>query len=426
MQLVKEKVFRDPIHRYITVGDVFIWKLINTGAFQRLNNLHQLGGSYQVFHGAVHTRFGHSLGVYAIAREMYEKVPNLAQSMTEYERKLLFAVALLHDLGHGPYSHASEAYLLLHHEEMTAKIIREDTEIRQILDGENPQMADDIIAILQKRYPNKLLSKIISSQIDVDRMDYLLRDSYYAGVPYGDYDKDRIIRVMRIIDQDIAFSETGIHVIENFMVSRYHMREQVYNNTKGRAFESLLKLSVYRFKMLQEAKALPEQKMYQLFTAFISSATTTPVTDFLIFDDHMFMATQQLLTLEDDEIIKQIAHDIVKRKLPQVFEIDDQILFDNITQKLIELRQRGNKYGFYLDADKDVESPLIKNNENDQIKIINEQQQFSHAETISPILAALQTEAKNTRYFIYINKSLLSDKMDTLEMILERINFFES
>ena len=110
MLLSKEKVFRDPIHRYITVKDNFIWQLVNTRAFQRLNNLHQLGGAYQIFHGAVHTRFGHSLGAYAMAQEIYEKVPGLDDALSEYERRLLLVAALLHDLGHGPYSHASEAF----------------------------------------------------------------------------------------------------------------------------------------------------------------------------------------------------------------------------------------------------------------------------------------------------------------------------
>ena len=432
MLLSKEKVFRDPIHRYITVKDNFIWQLVNTRAFQRLNNLHQLGGAYQIFHGAVHTRFGHSLGAYAMAQEIYEKVPGLDDALSEYERRLLLVAALLHDLGHGPYSHASEAFLVLHHEAMTAKIILEDQEIRPILDMLGADFATDVVAVLQKTYKNKLITNIISSQIDVDRMDYLLRDSYYAGVPYGEYDKDRIIRVMRVQNQQIVFLKTGIHVIENFMVSRYHMREQVYNNLKGRAFESLLKLSVERFKFLWEAEALEQQHLYQLFYNFVTMTVAAPVEDFLQFDDHMFMAVQHLFSLENDEVLQTIAQNIIHRKLPHVFEFDDATLYYQALEKIMEYRDNGASLGYYLDANADVDKNALQavidkkmpdeKPRKDQIYLLSDNHQTLHlASEYSPILQALQQEAQKNHYFIYVNRKLVVDKYEDVTDFFERI-----
>jgi len=420
--LKKEKVFRDPIHRYITVQDEFIWNLINTRAFQRLNNLHQLGGSYQIFHGAVHTRFGHALGTYAIAQEIYEKIP-LIECITEYERKLLLATALLHDLGHGPYSHAAESYLTLHHEATTAKIILEDKAIRKILDTVDAKFASDIVAVLQKQYQNPLLSKIISSQIDVDRMDYLLRDSYYAGVPYGDYDKDRIIRVMRVQDNRLIFSETGVHVIENFMLSRYHMHEQVYNNFKGKAFESLLKLSVLRFKQLWQEQAISTQKIYCLFAKFLATNKGSDIQHFLEFDDHMFMAVQHLFASENDTVLSTIATNIISRQLPKVFEVT-QNDYEQIIEKLTTYRQQKHPLGFFVDADLEKEKPLIRKKENDQINILRTNGEIVAVEALSPILTALHQGASQAKYYIYINNQIIKHDTDTWEQILEYNNFY--
>jgi len=415
--LSKEKVFRDPIHRYITVDDEFIWQLINTKAFQRLNNLHQLGGAYQIFHGATHTRFAHSLGVYAIARELYEQTP-VHLHMTEYERKLLFATALLHDIGHGPYSHAAEKYLPLPHEAMSTRIILEDQQIRQILDNVHCDFALHLVGVLEGTYVNPLLHHIISNQVDVDRMDYLLRDAYYAGVSYGDYDKDRIIRVVRVYERQLAFAESGLHALENFMVSRYHMRRQVYYNSKGRAFEALLKASVERFKELWHSHSLKDETLYRAFFAFLSMNEVSFVSDFLAFDDHMFMALQHLLMHEKDPVISTISRAIVHRRLPQVFEINGA-RYEEFLQKIARHRAHGNPLGFYVDVER-VGNPLIEASEQKQIRLLGKDDTIKYAGDISPILQALAREAVAERYYVFLHKTLLevggSDPVEILRL----------
>jgi len=413
--LAKEKVFRDPIHRYITVDDEFIWQLINTKAFQRLNNLHQLGGAYQIFHGATHTRFGHSLGTYAIARELFEQTP-VKLTINEYERKLLFCAALLHDIGHGPYSHAAESYMLLDHERMSTFIILEDEQIRRILDSVDSSFALHVVDVLQGTYSNPLLHHIISSQVDVDRMDYLLRDAYYAGVSYGGYDKDRIIRVTRVHEQQLAFAITGLHALENFMLSRYHMRNQVYYNSKGRAFESLLKASVLRFKQLWEQGLLTDQVLYTAFYDFLSTNTKEDVSHFLAFDDHMFMAVQHLLLTESDSVIATIAQSIIERTLPQVFEINES-LYEELTTKLTSYRRDGHALGFYVDVES-IGNPLFTQNAKKSIRLLCQDGSIQDANTISPILQALGQEANEQRYYVFFHKLLLDgSSLDPIDIL---------
>lgn len=421
MRLKKEKVFRDPIHRYITVTDSFIWELINTKAFQRLNNLHQLGGSYQIFHGATHTRFAHSLGTYAIACEIYQKSP-LKTELDEHERRLLLTAALLHDIGHGPYSHAAEHYLSLNHEVMGAKIILEDNEIRGILDSVAPDFAYDVVRVLHHTYPNKIISQIISGQVDADRMDYLLRDAYYAGVPYGDYDKDRIIRVLRTHEGKLAFAMTGIHALENFMVSRYHMRQQVYFNLKSRAFESLLKLSVLRFRQLWQSESLPQEKIYQEFSAFLMTNEKSEVATFMRFDDHMFMAVQHLLADEQDAIMATLAAAIIERSLPQVYEVDEQC-YREVSAKIEVYRTQGHQLGFYVDVDSALCEPVVQDKTKHPIHLILGDGTLQRADALSPILRALQEEAQEMRFYVYLHETLVLDANMSPQEILAANNF---
>jgi HD superfamily phosphohydrolases len=406
----KEKVFRDPIHQYIYINDDVIWQLINTRAFQRLNNIKQLGGSYQVFHGAMHTRFGHSLGAYAIAKDMYEKVPQLATEISEYERIVLFCAALLHDLGHGPYSHAAEKFIKLHHEDITCKIIEEDCEIRSILDDHNRNLAKDIIAVLQKKYQNPILSQLISSQVDVDRMDYLLRDSHYAGVPYGRYDKDRIIRVIKIRNGLIYFTDTGIHALENFMISRYHMRQQVYNNSKGRSFEIMVQLAVERFIKLWHENKIEKTAFFTQFYKFLSVDETSNIADFIRFDDHTFTTVLQLLAESPDNVLQELATNIVHRHLFEAYIIEDEAMFIEYQQQILAARENDQPFGYQAFTETTFETSIYSDNKDSGIHVLKPDDSIIPIETISPIIRTLQQESTSEKYYLYMHKKFAIDK----------------
>lgn len=319
----KKKVFKDPVHNYIYVDEKVIWSLINeTKAFQRLNNIKQLGSAYQVFHGATHTRFGHSLGVYHIAKRMVNEVSGLKSFLSERDTLLFYTASLLHDIGHGPFSHTSEMFLEVPHEEMSCRIILEDEDVRKILDKVDENFALDTTKILMGTYRNKTICSLVSGPVDVDRMDYLLRDSYFAGVPYGNYDLSRILRVMSITDSgEVVFSESGIQAIEAFMFARHNMTEQVYRNTKGEGYGVLLKLSMLRLKKIYESKDINRKNMYKKLYKFLTTNKTSNLDDFLNITDFNLQYVQQLFEEEDDIILKTLARKLQYRDLYDVIEL---------------------------------------------------------------------------------------------------------
>jgi HD superfamily phosphohydrolase len=248
-------MFRDPIHNYIKIEYPLILDLINSKEMQRLRRIRQLGTTSFTFHGAEHSRFTHSLGVYEIARRIceifnqnYSQKMNPTNGWDSSETLLTLTAALLHDVGHGAYSHTFEKIFDTNHEQITCKIITSpQTEIFQILSKISATFPEQVAQVIQKNYPNPQVTQIISSQIDADRMDYLLRDAYYTGTKYGTFDLSRILRTIHPFKNGIAFKESGMHAVEDYIVSRYQMYWQVYFHPTIRAMEiglkNLLKLA---------------------------------------------------------------------------------------------------------------------------------------------------------------------------------------
>ena len=187
-KLAEEKVFKDPIHKYVHVKDQLIWDLIKTKEFQRLRRIKQLGTLYLAFHTAEHSRFGHSLGVYEIVRRMIDESFVGREAWNNKDRPLALCAALLHDLGHGPFSHSFEKIFNTDHEAFTQEIITGNTEVNEVLSRVSETFPQEVADVINKTHKNKLVISMISSQIDADRMDYLQRDAYFTGVSYGTFD----------------------------------------------------------------------------------------------------------------------------------------------------------------------------------------------------------------------------------------------
>ncbi|MEG0254408.1 MAG: HD domain-containing protein [Vagococcus sp.] len=257
-KLPMEKVFRDPIHNYIQVEHQTILDLINSKEFQRLRRIKQLGTTSFTFHAAEHSRFGHSLGVYELARRIchyfdrhFPIKDDPIDGWDDNERLVTLCAALLHDVGHGPYSHTFEGIFDTNHEAITVEIIKSDTtEINEILSRVSSDFPDKVASVISKDYPNKQVVQLISSQIDADRMDYLLRDAYYTGTEYGTFDLTRILRVIRPYKDGIAFHATGMHAVEDYIVSRYQMYMQIYFHPVSRGMEVILDHLLNRGKVL--------------------------------------------------------------------------------------------------------------------------------------------------------------------------------
>lgn len=235
MKKVKTKIINDPVHGFITVPSGFLLSLIDHPYFQRLRRIKQLGLTDWVYPGAMHTRFNHALGAMFLMHQAIISLRQKGHKITSEEKQASLAAILLHDIGHGPFSHALENSLVnnLSHEDVShfyiKKLIKE-------IDGP----LDLALEIFEGNYHKKFLHELIASQLDVDRMDYLRRDSFFTGVSEGVIGTQRIIKMLNIIDDQLVVEQKGIHSIENFISSRRIMYLQVYLHKTVLAAEQLL------------------------------------------------------------------------------------------------------------------------------------------------------------------------------------------
>lgn len=259
-----DKVFRDPVHNLIRFDrerDKLVLQLIETREFQRLRQIHQMGVNHLVYPGATHTRFTHALGVAYLMKRVIEHFFELgiAKTLTkklEEHRELLLATALLHDIGHFPFSHLVEDVADADHEDWTTRIIQDpESEIGQVLLAANKKYPAHITSILKQNFKPAFAVKLISSQLDVDRMEYLLRDSAQTGVRYGYFDIEWLIHSLRLVEQEgdwelaIELSK-GTHAAEAYVLARYYMYQQVYHHKTSRAADAHVR------KILQRAADL--------------------------------------------------------------------------------------------------------------------------------------------------------------------------
>ena len=315
----EHKVMRDPVHGYINVGYQVIWDLTGTPEFQRLRRIHQLGGTLQVYHTAEHSRFGHSLGVYEIVRLMIDNIKDLKNHLSEFEQVAVMCAGLLHDVGHGPFSHAFEAVTDVNHEVMTDRIILEETNVNKILRQAHPDLPQVVADIIAHRHERALLSQMISSQMDADRMDYLLRDSYFTGVSYGEFDLFRILRTIRIVNDTLVVKESGIHAVEDYIMARYQMYWQVYLHPTSRSYEGILHAIFIRMRDLQEIQ--PELlNCVPIFKPFLSGESIT-LKDYLRLDESTCLAGFMVLMDSEDRIIADLTRRLLDRDLFDYLDI---------------------------------------------------------------------------------------------------------
>lgn len=350
--LEEEKVFKDPVHRYVHVRDRFIWDLINSAEFQRLRRIKQLGTSFFTFHGGEHSRFNHSLGVYELMRRILETFEGRIQ-LTYEEKLLCLCAGLLHDVGHGPFSHSFEKVFRYHHEDWTRAILLGDTQINTILRRIDEGFPQKLAEVIAKTYDNKLIVSLISSQLDADRMDYLLRDAYYTGVNYGNFEIERILRVMRPQEDGIVFKFSGMHAVEDYIMSRYQMYWQVYFHPVTRSGEVVLR------KIFQRAKELFRQgysfgQEPLMLLPFLQDKVK--LADYLALDESVILFYMQMWRKEKDEILKDLCARFLDRNLYKYVEFHSKGF-----QLLPELKELFEKAGidpaYYLEVDTTSDLP---------------------------------------------------------------------
>ena len=356
MVKLEEKVFRDPVYGYVHVFDKLIWDLIQTKEVQRLRRIKQLGGTYMVFHTAEHSRFSHSLGVYEMARKIIRALMYCGTVLEEEERLLVLSAALLHDLGHGPFSHSFESVFNVRHELFTERIIMEDTEVNQVLESYQKGFATKVRDVINKTYENPLVINIISSQLDADRLDYLLRDAYFTGAPYGEIDVERILRTMRVVNNKIVYKVSGMHAIEDYLMSRYQIYWQVYLHSTGRSFDLVIQNMLRRVRELVLSGYQFRHPIGALADLFLEKDLS--VETYLKFDDATISHYASLFVEEEDEILSDFADRFIHRRLLKEMHY---VPNDEVNKNLIKIGEYMSILGinptYYLITDHSVKTP---------------------------------------------------------------------
>lgn len=421
--LTEEKVFKDPVHHYVYVRDQTIWDLINTKEFQRLRRIRQLGTTYLTFHGAEHSRFSHSLGVYEITRRIISQFERSGYPDWPVEERLVsLCAALLHDVGHGPFSHSLEEIFDTDHEEWTCNILLGDTDINKALRQVSDDFPSKVAAVIQKKYPKPIVVSLISSQMDADRMDYLLRDAYFTGVNYGAFDLERILRVLRPYQGNIVVKDSGMHAVEHYLMSRYQMYWQIYFHPVTRSSEIILRQIFRRAQELNNQgyvfRWMPGP-LQQLLNNKLS------LQDYLKLDESLAQTAFSEWAEESDELLSDLCSRFLNRQLYKYITIDnpDEAWLAEVADALLSIGLNPDYHmeiDYPFDLPYDVYRPDQNNGENRErapILLLDSEGGISEISVKSDIVRSI-TGLRQGQYHLYFpeepmrkNKELLSEEM---------------
>lgn len=432
-----EKVFRDPVHQYIHVQHQVILDLIDSKEFQRLRRIKQLGTASLTFHGAEHSRFSHSLGVYEISRricDIFHRNYSVEKIGTggwdDGERLITLCAALLHDVGHGPYSHTFEHIFQTNHEALTVQIIcSPKTEIYQILNRVEAGFPEKVASVIQKKYPNPQVIQMISSQIDADRMDYLLRDAYFTGTEYGTFDLTRILQVIRPYQGGITFGMNGMHAVEDYIVSRYQMYVQVYFHPTSRAMEVILE------HLLQRAKEvyLENKEIFSnhspLLIPFLENHFT--MGDYLRLDDGVLNTYFNHWLDESDSLLKDLSYRFLNRKPLKSCRFDKQ----NQEKLLQTMRSLVEKTGFnptyYTAVHSSFDLPYDfyrpeSNKQRTQIELQEKDGTLVELSKVSQLVEALAGQGQGDQRFYFPKEMVDFSLQDNYDLFSETYKQFNA
>jgi hypothetical protein len=321
-----KRTYLDPIHQDIILdrakpAERLVMDLIDTKEFQRLRRVHQLGASFFTFQGAEGSRFTHSVGVMHVASKLVDMLRDRSPGIEE-KRPLILSAALLHDIGHGPFSHVTEKILDYDHEDWSCKIIGGDSDVCKVLEAFDPNLARDVVSVLKKTYHPKYISHMVSSQLDCDRFDYLLRDSYMTGTAYGLFALHRILASMELDEENeriIVSGDKGQIAVEDYLFARYSMYAQVYYHRKNLAARCLIAKLVKRARFLMESGQQ---------TCFMDDATEKwlkgidlTVAEYLTLDDVQMTYHIKRWSLDSDPILADLASRFLNRRLFKAMKI---------------------------------------------------------------------------------------------------------
>ena len=330
----KKKIINDPVYGFISIFDETLYDLIEHPFFQRLRRIKQLGLTQLVYPGATHTRFQHSLGSLHLMQSAINTIRSKGHEITEEEARAVKIAILLHDIGHGPLSHSLESFWIKNHDHENFSLM-----IMNHLNHEFNNQLDLAIKIYKNEYSKNFLHQLVSSQLDMDRLDYLRRDSFYTGVSEGVIGSDRIIKMLDVYDDKLVIEAKGIHSIEKFLIARWIMYWQVYFHKTVVSAEQLLVNIFKRSKELtDQGIRLPASRPleYFLYREYLKDTTENMLKMFSKLDDTDILVAFKSWVESNDNVLSLLCQNMMERKLYKI-ELQN-VPFD--TKKVNLLREK--------------------------------------------------------------------------------------
>ncbi len=402
MTINKRKIINDPVYGFVTIPNDIVHDLINHPTFQRLRRIKQLGLTNLVYPGALHTRFHHAIGAMHLMTDALQILKSKNIQISEEESDAAIIAILLHDIGHGPFSHALEHSIVkgVHHEDISA----------MLMDELNKQFKGKLslaIKIFKNQYPKKFLHQLVSSQLDMDRLDYLNRDSFFTGVSEGVVSNDRIIKMLNVKNGELVIEAKGIYSVENFLIARRLMYWQVYLHKTVLSAEKLLVNILKRAKDLSlqgtDLFATPALSLFlkNNFTKkdFINKPEL--IAQFILLDDYDIMASVKVWASYQDVVLSTLCQNLLNRKLYKI-EIQQkkfsQAYEQSIREKIMKKYKLDKQEVGYF-----VFSEAVNNsayNTHSQIKILQKDGNLIDVAKASDQLNIKMLSKKVVKYFI--------------------------
>lgn len=404
----KRKIINDPVYGFITIPDDLVFDVVEHPYFQRLRGIKQLGLTFYVYPAAVHTRFQHALGAVHLMSSALEVIQRKGYELNEDDWQGAILAILLHDVGHGPFSHALENVFIkdISHEKLSLYYMEE-------LNSQFNGALDTAISIFTGKHPKKFLSQLVSSQLDMDRLDYLRRDSFFTGVTEGVIGSERIIKMLRVVDDELVVDRKGIYSIEKFLIARRLMYWQVYLHKTVTSAEQMLIKTLKRAKQLSAAgeqvlgsPVLTEFLLDGDLSIHNLESKTHFLNSFAKLDDSDVFSALKSWVGHKDPILANLAYGMLNRKLPAIRiqnEPFDQELVDDLRKKVCE------KEGISLeDSDYYVFTDMISNSaynkENDQVMLWENPGRLVELSKASDMINYSMLSKANNKYFICFPK----------------------
>ncbi|WP_315192518.1 HD domain-containing protein [Capnocytophaga sputigena] len=313
----KLKIINDPIYGFIHIPSTLVFDIIEHPYFQRLRRINQMALSYLVFPGAKHTRFEHVLGCVFLMQKTVEMLRFKGVQISDKEAEGLYIAILLHDIGHGPFSHAMEHSIVegISHEEISLRFMQE---LNKVFNGK----LETAIAMFQGTYPRKFMHQLISSQLDMDRADYLKRDSFYTGVAEGNINSERLISMLNVRNDELVVEEKGLYSVEKFLIARRLMYWQVYLHKTSVAAEQIL------IRLLNRAKELVQQGQDLTMSTALAFFVKNKISKdnfsqevlemFARLDDTDIISAMKEWQFHPDVVLSKLSKMLLNRDLPKI------------------------------------------------------------------------------------------------------------